>query len=164
MEWTYWIPNIKHMRGQCNQYMQTVDLYWKMKILSRRMILDHHESHLDALQSLEQLHKHLRNLDHKMEQIECHLRIPPTIGRPWNGPPDLIPMEEFSHFWTCPQQWWCSNNSSRSSIMVQQWIRPPPWFLYCSILELMCIFFGGCIAIWEGPAASTSRFRLLFEI
>lgn len=58
------------MRCRFNQYMQTMDLYWQMKLLLGQAILYPHETCMDIIHSLENLHKNLKDLDWRMEKIE----------------------------------------------------------------------------------------------
>lgn len=75
-QWDYCILDISHARSLFNKYMQTMDIYWKMKFLLAQTRLDHYENHIDILHSLEHLHRDLRDLDQGIEKIEQHLRIP----------------------------------------------------------------------------------------
>lgn len=82
--------------------MYTMDLYWKMKFLLGKTILDICESRLDLLQSLNHLHKHMRDynnslerIDSKLEMIKHHLDIPRVIGRSLTYPTTPIPVASF---------------------------------------------------------------------
>lgn len=72
-----WISNTRHTCRRFNLYIHIIDLYWHMKFLLGRTLLDSHEHWPYILHSLEHLHFHMKFMYWQMEHIEEHLGIPP---------------------------------------------------------------------------------------
>lgn len=87
--WESQIPYTRKIRSRGNEYMQTINLYWQMKFLLGRALLDNREARRDLLQMLDHMHGHLRHYDCRLEvmdqilaRIERHIGIPRATARP----------------------------------------------------------------------------------
>lgn len=91
-EWVEWVIDTSYTQLRYNLYMQAINLYWQMKFLMVRTILDHHESRMDTIHSLEHMYKDLNTLNRRMAQIERHLGILPAVGKTSANPTTPIPV------------------------------------------------------------------------
>jgi hypothetical protein len=51
-----WIPNTGSSRARESQYYKTIDLYWHMKTLMGKVLVEHNEAHQEILLHLDDVH------------------------------------------------------------------------------------------------------------
>jgi len=64
-----WVPNNGSVRGWSSQYLKTMDIYWHLKTMMGRVLLDHHEAHQEVLVQLDEVQLQIKLVDHKMNLI-----------------------------------------------------------------------------------------------
>jgi hypothetical protein len=90
-----WVPDTGFVRGRSSQYLKTVDIYWHLKTLMGRVLLDHHEARQEVLLQLDDMQLQVKLVDHKLNLIADKLvgmdlsnldyaqpQVPVTAGQP----------------------------------------------------------------------------------
>jgi len=63
LEWESWVPDNIQMRTKINQYMQAINIYWMLKFLLEKVIMDSEEARKDMLKNMDHIHGDLNHND-----------------------------------------------------------------------------------------------------
>jgi hypothetical protein len=64
-----WVPNTGSFRGRSSQYLKTVDIYWHLKTLMGRVMLDHYEARQKVLLQLNEAQLQIKLVGHKLNLV-----------------------------------------------------------------------------------------------
>jgi hypothetical protein len=64
-----WVLDLGSMRARESQYFITIDLYWHLKFLMGKVLVEKHESHKEIILQLDNVQLQVNLVDHKLNLL-----------------------------------------------------------------------------------------------
>jgi hypothetical protein len=64
-----WVPDTGTIQGWLSHYLKTINIYWHLKTLMGRVLLDHHEARQEVLMQLDDVQLQVKLIDHKLNMF-----------------------------------------------------------------------------------------------
>jgi hypothetical protein len=64
-----WIPDLVSSRAMVSQYYKTIDLYWHIKALMGKVMVERNEAHKEILLQIDDVQLQIKLVDHKLNLL-----------------------------------------------------------------------------------------------